>query len=306
MPPITYSNNDMLDLSAAFGSFHVKSSSTSFVNSLMTDCGLPFILTVTFRRSTSLTVSCLSVRWYTDHRYWSMQTSCTRHSSRVSVELTAPLLSGGVSGASACEGSGNGSSRVAVELAAFLASLCTRSGVLAVAICTGGVSGPSISEESGNDSLRGSAEVTTSSVSVCNTSDVPIAAICTGGVSGAGICEESGNAASAIAVTAGAADTATAFETPVFANSVARSLFGAAWVFLMSAKPKPATAAMTQPRRMTVPHNAAAIIPNRCGFIIPSPHYRLLEPCKGKNPTALIFRIKNDRTMTRTAACDFF
>src|SRR5271169_1246734 len=40
MPPITYSNNDMLDFSAAFGSFHVKSSSTSFVNFF--DDGLRF------------------------------------------------------------------------------------------------------------------------------------------------------------------------------------------------------------------------------------------------------------------------
>src|SRR5271155_3222813 len=129
MPPITYSNNDMLDFSAAFGSFHVKSSSTSFVNSLMTVCGLPFILTVTFRRSTILTVSCLSVRWYTDHKYWSMQTSRTTHSSRVSVELTAPLASGGVSGASACEGSANDASRISAELTASLASLCSWSSV---------------------------------------------------------------------------------------------------------------------------------------------------------------------------------
>src|SRR6516164_6552211 len=122
MPPITYSINDMPALSAAFGSFHVKSSSRSFVNSWITVRGLPLILTITFFRSTTLTVSCLGVRWYTDHRYWSMQTSGTRHSSSVSLELTTSLV-----------------------------SVCTGSEVLTVAICPGGVSGASICEESGKD-----------------------------------------------------------------------------------------------------------------------------------------------------------
>src|SRR6476659_660862 len=107
MPPITYYINDMPAFSAAFGSFHVKSLSTSLVNSLTTVCGLPSVLTMTFVRSTTLVVSSLGARWYTDHRYWSMQASDVRHSSRAS------LPSGGVSGTSAWEESGNCSSRVA-------------------------------------------------------------------------------------------------------------------------------------------------------------------------------------------------
>src|SRR6516164_5166583 len=199
MPPITYSINDMPALSAAFGSFHVKSSSRSFVNSWITVRGLPLILTITFFRSTTLTVSCLGVRWYTDHRYWSMQTSGTRHSSSVSLELTASLVSvctgsealtvaicpGGVSGASICEESGNDLSRVSVALTASLASVCTGSGVRTAAICAGGVSGASVCEESGNDSSRVSVDLTASLALVCTV------AICTGGISGASICEES-------------------------------------------------------------------------------------------------------------------
>jgi hypothetical protein len=50
---------------------------------LMTVRGLPPTLMITFLRSTILTVSCLGARWYTDHRYWSTQTSRVRHSSRV-------------------------------------------------------------------------------------------------------------------------------------------------------------------------------------------------------------------------------
>src|SRR5215813_4338979 len=75
MPPITYSINDMPAFSAALGSFHVKSSSTSVVNSLTMVRGLPSTLIVTFLRSTILTVSCLGARWYIDHKYWSTQTS---------------------------------------------------------------------------------------------------------------------------------------------------------------------------------------------------------------------------------------
>src|SRR5271163_3446137 len=137
MPPITYCINDMPAFSAAFGSFHVKSSSTSFVYSLMTARGLPFFLTITFLCSTTLTVSSLSVRWYTDQRYWSMQTSATGHSSRVSVELTGSLTSvytgSGLLTAAICVGGVSGT---------------RMSGVLAVAICTRGVSGAS--EGSGN------------------------------------------------------------------------------------------------------------------------------------------------------------
>src|SRR6476620_10930013 len=137
MPPITYSINDMPAFSAAFGSFQAKSSSTSLVISLTTVCGLPSVLTITFVRSTTLVVSSLGARWYTDHRYWSMQVSDVGHSSRVSVEVTASLPSGGVSGTSAWEEAGNCSSRVAA-LAASLAPLSTRSDVLTVASCTGG------------------------------------------------------------------------------------------------------------------------------------------------------------------------
>src|SRR5215831_19831444 len=138
MPPITYSINDMPAFSAAFGSFQAKSLSTSLVNSLTTVCGLPSVLTITFVRSTTLVVSSLGARWYTDHRYWSMQASDVRHSSRVSAEVTASLPSGGVSGASAWEESGNGSSRVLAELTASL-SVYFRS-ELTAAGCTGGVS----------------------------------------------------------------------------------------------------------------------------------------------------------------------
>src|ERR1700738_818019 len=124
--------------SAAFGSFHVKSSSTSFVKLLVTVRVLPFFLTVTFLCSCTLMVSSLGVRWYTDHRYWSMQMSATRHSSRVSMERTASW-----------------------------ASFLPGSGVLAVAICTGGVSGGSAGEEGGKaasataGSARGTAGGTT-------------------------------------------------------------------------------------------------------------------------------------------------
>src|SRR6516225_4532047 len=217
MPPITYSINDMPALSAAFGSFHVKSSSRSFVNSWITVRGLPLILTITFFRSTTLTVSCLGVRWYTDHRYWSMQTSGTRHSSSVSLELTASSVSvctgsevltvaicpGGVSGATICEESGNDLSRVSVALTASLSSVWTGSGVRAVAICAGGVSGASIGVsgasvcEGSNDSSRVSVELTASLVWVCTGSGERAVAIRTGGVSGASTC---GNDSSRVSV----------------------------------------------------------------------------------------------------------
>src|SRR6516164_1231623 len=229
MPPITYSINDMPAFSAAFGSFQVKSLSTSLVNSLTTVCGLPSVLTITFVRSTTLVVSSLGARWYTDHRYWSMQASDVRHSSRVSVEVTASLPSGGVSGTSAWEEPGNCSSRVAA-LAASLAPLSTRSDVLAVATCTGGVSRSSVCKESGNDSSRVRAELTASVV--CARSEALTAASCAGTVSAADRCEPSGKAALVIAVTTVAADTASAFETT-----------------LASPISKPATAAMTPPTR---------------------------------------------------------
>src|SRR5215831_16964337 len=182
MPPITYSINDMPAFSAAFGSFQAKSSSTSLVNSLTTVRGLPSVLTITFVRSTILMASSLGARWYTAHRYWSMQGSDVRHSSRVSVEVTASLPSGGVAGTSASEESGNCSSRVAA-LAASLALLSTRSDVLAVATCTGGISRSSVCKESGKDSSRILAEITVS-LSVYVRSELT-AAGCTDGVSDA-------------------------------------------------------------------------------------------------------------------------
>ncbi len=74
---------------AAFGSFHVKSSSTSFIIALMTVRVLPFFLTVTVICAGTLMVSTFGARWYTAQRYRSMQISATRHSSGVSMELAA-------------------------------------------------------------------------------------------------------------------------------------------------------------------------------------------------------------------------
>src|SRR5260370_38254525 len=100
---------------AAFGSFHVKSSSTSLITVLVTVRVLPFFLTVTFVRSGTLMVSTFGARWYTDQRYWSMHISITKHSSRVSTERTASF-----------------------------GRSCSGSDVLAAATCTGDVSGGSI------------------------------------------------------------------------------------------------------------------------------------------------------------------
>src|SRR5437763_3176302 len=78
---------------AAFGSFHVKSSSTSFVIFLRTVRVLPFFLTVTLMRDGTLIVSIFRARWYAAHRYWSMQICGTRHSSSVSRGLTTSFVS---------------------------------------------------------------------------------------------------------------------------------------------------------------------------------------------------------------------
>src|SRR5262245_25187073 len=67
--------------SAAIGSFHVKSATTCLVMVLVIVRVLPFFLTVTLICSVTLFVSTLGVRSYSDHRYSSMQTSGTRHSS---------------------------------------------------------------------------------------------------------------------------------------------------------------------------------------------------------------------------------
>src|SRR6266487_1985489 len=112
--------SDIPAFCAAFGSFHVKSSLTSFVIVLVTVRVLPFFLIVTFSCSSTLMVSTFGVRSYTDQRYCSMQVSTTRHSSGVSTELTAPFV-----------------------------SLCRGSGVLVDATCTDGVSGRGIGCGSG-------------------------------------------------------------------------------------------------------------------------------------------------------------
>src|SRR6516164_11424080 len=75
---------------AAFGSFHPKSSVMYFVRVLTTVRVLPFFLTLTLIRSSTLTVSIFGVRSYSDQRYWSMQTSGSGQASRAS-ELTAGL-----------------------------------------------------------------------------------------------------------------------------------------------------------------------------------------------------------------------
>src|SRR5438552_531037 len=99
-------------LSAAFGSFHVKSWSTSLVELLTTVRVLPFFLTVTFLRSTTVLVSTFTVRSYTAHRYSLMQISATKHSSTISMVGTVARV-----------------------------SFCSGSGVFNVATCTGGSSG---------------------------------------------------------------------------------------------------------------------------------------------------------------------
>src|SRR5437016_1016547 len=83
--------SDMPAFCAALGSFHVKSSSTSFTTVLVTVCVLPFFLTVTFICFDTLMVSVFGVRWYTDQRYWSIQVSAPRHSSAAPKELPGSL-----------------------------------------------------------------------------------------------------------------------------------------------------------------------------------------------------------------------
>src|SRR6266487_5316480 len=134
--------SDIPAFCAAFGSFHVKSSLTSFVIVLVTVRVLPFFLIVTFSCSSTLMVSTFGVRSYTDQRYCSMQVSTTRHSSGVSTELTAPFV-----------------------------SLCRGSGVLVDATCTDGVSGRGIGCGSGK-------AASTIAASVTETPSSPIAVTC--------------------------------------------------------------------------------------------------------------------------------
>src|SRR5260370_39566868 len=68
-PPITYWATDMPAFSAACGSFHVKSSFTTFVTVFVTVRLLPFFLTVVLICSSTLMVSTFGARSYTDQRY---------------------------------------------------------------------------------------------------------------------------------------------------------------------------------------------------------------------------------------------
>src|SRR5499433_777597 len=96
MPPITYWATGILAFSAASGSFHVKSSFTSFVTVFATVRLLPFFLTVVLICSSTLMVSTFGARSYTDQRYWSMHASLRTHSSEASSGLT--FISGSASG----------------------------------------------------------------------------------------------------------------------------------------------------------------------------------------------------------------
>src|SRR5262249_27594488 len=111
---------------AAIGSFHAKSWVMYFVRVLTKVRVLPFFLSFTLIRSSTLTVSTFGVRSYTDQRYWSMQTSGSRHASRASelaagraafcpgsVGLTATNSSGGAAGRDI----GGGSGKAALPLA---------------------------------------------------------------------------------------------------------------------------------------------------------------------------------------------
>src|ERR1700704_6792662 len=130
-----------------------------------------------------------------------------------------------------------------------------------------------------------------------STDFVSIVVTCTGGRS-AGICDGSGNAASTIdsgsyeatilPVAIPVADSA-AVATSVLATAAlpiavacgasassalalrdaARSSIDTAPVFSMPAEPNPASQATIHPPRTTVPHNGAATVGNRRGFIIP-------------------------------------
>src|SRR5262245_41318734 len=91
MPPITYCATDMPAFSAASGSFHVTFSFTNFVTVFVTVRLLPFFLTVVLIFSSTLMVSTLGARSYTDQRYWSMHASLRTHSSEASRGSHLPL-----------------------------------------------------------------------------------------------------------------------------------------------------------------------------------------------------------------------
>src|SRR6476660_5207264 len=158
-----------------------------------------------------------------------MQVSATRHSSRISMELTA-----------------------------FLASFGTRSDGFAVATCTGGKSADGTCDGSGNAASTinfGSSEAAVVSVAtpVTDSTAVATSALAITGLPIAIACGSSTSTASAVR------------------DGARRSSIGTAAVISMPAEPKPASQATTQPARTTVPQDAGATVANRRGFMIPSP-----------------------------------
>src|ERR1700730_13160624 len=162
------------------------------------------------------------------------------------------------------------SSRTSMELVASLASFGTGSGVLAVAICTGGDWGGSTCGELGNaahmiDSGSSETAVVSLAVPVTDSTAIATSALATSTLT---------TAALLIAMVCGAF----ANSTSAAREAARRSSIGTAPVCSMPAEPKPASQAITQPARTTVPH-AAAPVANRRGFIIPSPPKAPPEPC---------------------------
>src|SRR6516225_12419892 len=223
----------MPTLSAALGSFQVKSSSTSLVTVLTTVRVLPFFLTVTFFFSGTLMVSSLGVRWYADHRYWSMQVSATRHSSRVSREP-----------------------RVSEERTTSWTSLCTGSGALTVATCTGssGFSGGGVGDGPGDAAPTIAVWATATGTAADTTvgSRWPSSVAATGAL---GVL---------VLFMIVVACSALAGSAPTVRGVARRSSIGALSVFSMPGEPKPASPATTQPARTTVPPNAPNVA-YRCG-----------------------------------------
>src|SRR5262249_13401840 len=243
--------------SAAFGSFHPKSSVTYFVRVLTTVCVLPLFLTFPLICSSTLTVSTFGVRSYSDQRYWSMQTSGSGHASRAS------------------------------ELPAGLAAFCAGSVGLAAADSAGGVAGCGIGGGKDNAALpppvsATSTEPGASLALFCSGSSVLNDAIATGTAAGCGIGGGSDKAALPLAISA--------TVTPCLPSAVVRgastcsawavadvarvTLIGAP-VLSMPSQPRPASPAPTQPARATVPHDAANTASRRSLF---TPRPSLVSP----------------------------
>src|SRR5258705_7831044 len=145
------------------------------------------------------------------------------------------------------------SSRVSMVFTASLASFSTGSGVFAVATCTGGVSGGSTCDESGKAASRidlgwSEAAVVSAAVPVTDSATAATSALATVILPDAVACGASTTSAVRDGSGWPSIDTA-----PVFSNP---------------AEPKPTSQATTQPARPTVPHNAAATVANRPGFMI--------------------------------------